>query len=311
MEAWVRRMVPLICMALVGCGAEPAPEIPAEEPVAKVAEPGLVEVTADEYAFTGPSTFPSGWVRIRFVNQGHEPHFLLIWDLPEGKTFDDWAREVTTPFQDFYAEYRAGEVDQATFFDKLIGAIPEWFYETVPKGGPGFTAAGHTSETIVYLEPGDNYVLECYIRSATQGDRFHGSEGMLRPLIVTAEASGLEPPEADIDIALSSFEVTVEGDLTAGSHLARVRVTDIPEGFIKHNVHLARLEGDVTGADVAGWMDWVEAMQPPAPAIFLGGAGQTIAGRESYVPVHLEPGRYAWVSESYGAQGMVSEFTVQ
>ena len=176
----------ILLAAVVGCGTG-------------ASESGVILIRAEDYAFRAPSTFPSGWVKLRFENQGEEDHFLLVWRLPEGKTFDEWAAEVSEPFQEHYTRYRAGEVDQATFFEKLIAALPEWFYEAVPMGGPGFTAPGRTSETMIYLEPGDNYVLECYVRSMVEDHRFHGSEGMLRPLIVTADTSALQPPEADSD----------------------------------------------------------------------------------------------------------------
>jgi hypothetical protein len=304
-------------MGLAGCGGgssdqtteKPEVETAIEQEI--VAAPGVIEVKAEEYAFTAPPTFPSGWVELRFDNQGKEPHFLIIWDLPDGKTFGDYHSEVAKPFEQFYAKYRSGELDQAMFFEQLIAAIPEWFYSAVPKGGPGFTAPGHTSKTTIYLEPGDNYVMECYVRAMTQDDSFHGSHGMLRPLIVSEEASGMEPPEADVEISLSSFELAVSGDLSAGSHTARVQVADTPEGFIRHNVHLAKLEGEMTATEVAPWLNWVDAMLPPAPAVFLGGAGQTVAGRESYLTFDLEPGRYTWVSEAFGVQGMVHEFTVE
>lgn len=274
-------------------------------------ESGVILVRAEDYGFRAPATFPSGWVKLRFENQGEEDHFLLVWRLPEGKTFDEYAAEVAEPFQEHYTRYRAGEVDQATFFEQLIAAIPEWFYEAVPMGGPGFTAPGRTSETIIYLEPGDNYVLECYVRSMVEDHRFHGSEGMLRPLIVTADASALQPPEADIEITISNSGLAVIGTPSAGSHIVRVRVQDVPEGFIRHNVHLARLEGGQAAADVARWLNWVDALLPPAPAYFLGGAGQTLSGRESYLMVDLEPGRYAWISEMHGIDGFVHEFTIQ
>jgi hypothetical protein len=280
-------------------------------PAAVLDEPGLIPVYAEDYAFRAPSTFPSGWVKLRFENEGEEDHFLLVWRLPEDRTFDEWAEDVADPFQELYTEYRAGEVDQATFFERLIAAIPEWFYQAVPMGGPGFTAPGRTSETTIYLEPGGNYVLECYVRSMIEDHRFHGPEGMLRPLIVTAEASGLEPPEADMEITISNSGLAVTGNPTPGSHVVRVRVEDVPEGFIRHNVHLARLEGDQTAADVAPWLDWVEGMVPPAPVDFLGGAGQTVSGRESYLTVDLEPGRYAWISEAHGIAGFLHEFTVE
>ena len=306
----------LMCILLSACGSEPVDTAATESPDASAAsqasaEPGVVLVKADDYSFTAPPTFPSGWVRLRFDNQGAEPHFAIIWDLPDGKTFDDYVAEVGTPFQDYYTKYRSGEWNQETFFEELIAVIPAWFYEAVPKGGPGFTAPGTTSEILVYLEPGDNYLLECYVRSMKQDDRFHGSEGMLRPLIVEGEPSGLEPPEADIEIVLSSFEIELSGDLTAGPHIVRVRVEDTPEGFIRHNVHLARLAEGQTGADLAPWLNWVDEMLPPAPAVFMGGAGQMAGGRESYLVVDLEPGRYTWISEMFGIQGMLQDFVVE
>ena len=134
---------------------------------------------------------------------------------------------------------------------------------------------------------------------------------MLRPLIVTEEDSGLEPPAADVDIDLSSFEVEQRGELSAGRQVVRVGVADTPEGFIRHNVHLVKLEEGMTEAEVAPWLDWVDAMLAPEPAVFLGGAGQTVAGRDTYLTLDLQPGRYAWVSESFGIQGMVREVTVE
>jgi hypothetical protein len=304
---------------LVGCQANtPEPGAEREAP-AEVDEhaptptgtPGLIEIRTEEYAFTGPPTFPSGWVTLRLINQGKEPHFLLLWDLPEGKTFDDYHREVSMPFDQLYTAYRAGDLDQPAFFEKLGAAIPAWFFDAVPMGGPGFTAPGHTSEITVHLEPGDNYVMECYVRAMEQGDTFHGNQGMLRPLIVTEEASGMEPPEADVEIVLSSFSIEVTGDLGPGAHVAKVSVADTPQGFVRHNVQLARLEGDMTAEEVAPWLNWVDEMLPPAPAEFLGGAGQTLAGRESYFPFELQPGRYAWISEGFADQGMFREFTVE
>lgn len=288
----------LLAALFAGCGSD-APHS------------GLILVRAEDYAFRAPSAFPSGWVRLTFENQGKEDHFLLVWRLPESRTFDEYAAEVSRPFQEHYTRYRAGEVDQETFFKELMAAIPKWFYEAVPMGGPGLTAPGLTSETLINLEPGDNYVLECYVRSMIEDHRFHGSEGMLRPLVVTPEASGLEPPEADVEITISNSGLVVTGDLSAGLHAVRVRVEEVPEGLIRHNVHLARLEGDQTAAGAARWLDWVESLVPPAPAEFLGGAGQTVTGRESYLLVDLQPGRYAWVSEIHGINGFIHEFTVQ
>lgn len=307
----------VFAVVLAGCGTdqsdEAATETPAEEGAASAqsGEPGVVMVSADDYEFRAGSTFPSGWVKLRFTNEGEEPHFMLIWKLPEDRTFEEYASEVSEPFQELYTQYRAGDLEQAAFFEQLTATIPEWFYETVPMGGPGFTAPGRTSETTVHLEPGGNYVLECYVRSKIEDHRFHVTEGMLRPLVVSEEETGLEAPEADIDMSISNSGLSVSGDLTAGSHTAKVRVEDAPEGLVRHNVHLVRLEGDQTALEPAEWLDWVDAMLPPAPAEFLGGAGQTAPDTESYFTFDLEPGRYAFVSEGRPTDEFVHEFSVE
>jgi plastocyanin len=298
---------------MVGCGS-PAPEevSPAPEPVAQApAEPGVIEIKAEDFAFTAPPTFPSGWVKLRFDNQGAETHFVMILELPEGVTFDDYVVGVGNPFNDLYKLYRAGELDQGAFFGQLTEAVPEWIFTARRAGGPGFTAPGGQSETMIFLTPGD-YIIECYVRTMAEGDTFHNHQGMLRPLIVTAEDSGMTSPDSDVDITLSNYTLTVEGDLTAGSHVARVEVQENPESLVFHNVHLVKLDDDTSVETVAGWMNWVDEMLPPAPARFLGGAGQASAGGEaSYLSFDLEPGRYAWISEMHGIQGMVHEFTVE
>jgi len=270
----------------------------------------VIEIKATNYAFTAPPKFPSGWVTLRFDNQAPETHFMILWRLPADKSFDDWVVDVSNPFNELYRDYRAGTLNQAEFFEQLGSALPDWFGSAQPMGGPGFTAPDRISQTTVFLEPGD-YVMECYVRAKDEGDTFHSKHGMLRPLIVTGEVAAEAPPEADIEITLSNYAIRVEGEMSAGEHTVRVRVEEDPEGLIKHNVQLAKLDDDTAAEDVASWLDWVDAMLPPAPAEFLGGAGQRLAGSESYLTVTLEPGRYAWVSEAWGVQGMVHEFVVE
>lgn len=303
-------VLPLLGFAVLGCG----PSDEAAKPVDTAGEvavtaPPVIEVEATEYAFTGPPTFPSGWVTLRLTNTGEQPHFLLLWRLPGETTFDDWVEGIA-PFGDLYVKYRAGELEQADFLDQLGASLPDFFFEAQRMGGPGFVAPGRSGETTVFLEPGE-YVMECYVRDTEQPHKFHGDLGMLRPLIVEAEGSGASPPEADIGITLSNYQIQVEGETTAGRHTVRARVAEDPDGMIIHNVQLARLEDDSTGEEAARWLDWVDEMLPPAPVEFLGGAGQMMAGGEAYFTVDLEPGRYAWVSESWGTQGMMREFTVE
>ena len=175
-------------------------------------------------------------------------------------------------------------------------------------GGVALTSPGRTAETTVLLEPGD-YVMECYV--VAEDGQFHGSLGMLRPLIVTEDATGLEPPEPDVRITLTNYAMQVEGDLGAGEHVIAVEAAEQAEGIVLHDVNLARLGADASLDEVGAWMDWVDALRPPAPAEFLGGADHLAGGTTSYFTADLEPGRYAFVSEGFASRGMVHEFTVQ
>lgn len=314
-------LLPALAMLLVACspsnrgdepvGAEPPATEAGDARVARNADdPPIVRIETTDYAFTAPPTFPSGWVTLELDNRGAETHFALLWRLPEDRTFDEFASRIAQPFNSFYARYRSGALDRETFFRELGAVMPEWFSAVERRGGPGFTAPGRTSRTTVYLEPGD-YVMECYVRAKEESDSFHNKHGMLRPLIVKEAATSAEPPEADVEIVLRNYQMQVEGEMEAGEQTVRVRVEEEPEGLILHNVQLAALGDGRTPEEAAAWLDWVDHLLPPAPVEYLGGAGQVQGGMESYVTVDLMPGRYAWVSETWGAEGMVHEFTVE
>ena len=241
-------------------------------------------------------------------NEGEKPHFLLLRRLPNGKTFGDYTAEVSRPFEALYARYQAGEIGRTEMLAELGGALPAWFASSPAMGGVGLTAPGRTAQATVLLEPGD-YVMECYVVSPE--GKFHSSLGMLRPLIVTSGSSGASPPEADVEITLSNYELVVEGELARGEQTVRVYVQDRAEGLVGHNVHLARLNESMRAEDMVPWMDWVDALRSPAPVEFLGGAEEVPPGQATFLTVNLEPGRYAWISEGYGDRGMVKEFTIQ
>ena len=310
-RTWMPLLIAIAGVALVGCQSS-EPEAPVETPPETVAEtpaePGVVEVTLEDYSFLAPPRLRSGWTTFRMTNKGEQPHFMLFWRLPEDRTFDEYAAEVSQPFQQEFDRFYAGEVSRDEMLENVVGRLPEWFGTVKGMGGVGLTSPGRTSETTVLLEPGD-YVMECYVISPE--GKFHGSLGMLRPLIVDEESTGLVPPEADIQITLSNYEMRIEGEAGAGEHTVAVHAAENAEGLIGHDVHLARLEADTSIEELVGWMSWIEALRPPVPAEFLGGADHMAAGRTSYFTVSLDPGRYAWISEGFASAGMVQEFVVE
>lgn len=271
--------------------------------------PPVVEVRTTDYAFHAPSELRSGWTTFRMTNEGREPHFLIFWRLPEGRTFDEYAETVVGPFVTQLGRYKAGELTREQLYEEIGGALPEWLdLGAIGRGGPGFLSPGRTAETTVELEPG-TYVMECYMVN-TEG-KIHNDLGMLRPLTVTTESTAAAPPEADAELTLANYEIRTEGELRPGENTVRVAVEERPEGLLGHDVHLARLEDGTDMAKVAEWMDWVDGLTPPSPVEFLGGAEQVAPGEASYLTVDLEPGRYAWISEGYAGQGMIEEFVVE
>ncbi|MFW6198537.1 MAG: hypothetical protein ACOC5E_01810 [Acidobacteriota bacterium] len=302
-------LVASVLLLLVGC-QPPPPEDPtpaAEEPEADVSDPGVVEVVVEDFAFNAPPSLVSGWTTFRMTNAGEEPHFMIFWKLPDGVEFAQYA-EFGRMFQDHYDAYFAGDATRQEMLDNVMAGLPEWFADVQGRGGVALTSPGITAETTIRLEPGD-YVMECYV--VTPEGRFHGSEGMLRPLTVTEETTGLEPPDADITVTLSNYEMEVEGDLTAGEHVVAVHATEQAEGIVLHDVNVARLDPDTSMEEVGSWMSWIDALRNPEPATFLGGADHLSGGATGYFRVTLEPGRYAFVSEGFATQGMVHEFTVE
>jgi len=276
----------------------------------------VVDVTARGLAFEAPDEIPYGWTTFRFNNESGMIHFAVLQRLPEGIALKDQQEQVAPVFQKGMDLLNAGETDAA--MDKF-GELPEWFGQIVFMSGPGFTSAGQTAETSVYLEPG-TYLLECYVKTNGIFHSYNPSPsayGMVHELTVTEEFSNAAEPSATLTITLSSARgLEVQGDLTPGEHIVAVYFEDqkIHEHFLGHDVHLVRLQNDTDIEELAIWMDWSQptGLETPAPAEFLGGTNEMPAGGTAYFNVRLQPGRYAWIAEvpSPLEKGMLKTFTV-
>jgi hypothetical protein len=269
----------------------------------------VVEVIAEDYALSAPAEIPAGWTTFRFRNEGEEPHFLIVARLPAGITIEDYETDLLAQFNEAWYAVRDRGVDQNEAMGQLFEALPEWFPAVEFLGGPGMTAPGRTTETTLSLEPG-SYVLECYMK--TEAGEFHSMEGMIRPIRITEARSEAGPPEADIRITLSNFEMAIEGELTPGRHVVEVHIAENPEQGFGHNVHVARMGPETDVDEVVRWMNSfdVTGLRSPGPATFIGGAQIMPAGHTAYFTVDLEPGRYLFVSEYTGHQGVLQEVTV-
>ena len=304
MPSTVRRPSRLLLLSALfaACAAE-ADDEPAAPPV--------VEITARDYAFEGPDTVESGWRTVRLANTGSEEHFVYLYRLPDGKTFDAFVEEFLVPFGTVWNQYAAGELDRAEAEAKFGEEIPSWFFtDVVSAGGVALTEPGETAASTIHLAPG-TYVMECYVK--TPSGRWHTELGMQRTLVVTGSETVESPTvEADAVLELSNYEISAPDSLAPGRHVIEVRVRERPEGFMGHDANLFRLDG-ASAADIVEWMDWMELDQfrAPAPAISLGGMEHLAPGATGYVHVDLSPGDYAWISEGYGARGVTKAFVVR
>lgn len=275
-------------------------------------EPGVVRITATDFQFEAPEEIPSGWTTFRFANEGEQEHFAYIYRIPDDVSFVQYRQQVADVFVRVWNRYASGSLDRGEFMQTLAAEVPEWMLSggVVPAGGPALTEPGETTQTTVRLDPG-THVIECYVK--TPQGIWHTERGMLKELVVTSDSTGVAPPDPDVRLTLSNYEIAVSGEPTVGPQTFAVRVEENPEGFNMHDVNLIRLEGDAAPDEVVAWMDWLElgAFRPPAPGYSLGGVDQMVAGRTGYVTVDLTPGRYLWVSEGYGARGMTREFRVE
>ncbi|MCA1801815.1 MAG: hypothetical protein LC662_05100, partial [Rhodothermaceae bacterium] len=283
----------------------------------------------------GTKEVPSGWTTFRFRNATTSDHFFMIYRAPDEAIaaaeeaglplVDHWFRGITTPFQLEFNPFAAGVVDYDTFVTELVGSITEkapWFFDpgAVNTGGPGFTSAGRTSETTVFLEPGE-YIAECYVKD--EDEQFHSYLGMLQHFTVTVDSSGAREPEATLDLTISSENgITSEGEVTAGSHVVRISFEDqvTYAHLLGHNVQLVKLtdsDDEELLGELAGWMDWTQpgslVHTAPAGAEFLGGTMQMTGGSTAYVNVDILPGDYAWIAEipDPAGHGMLKTFTVE
>jgi hypothetical protein len=210
----------------------------------------------------------------------------------------------------------AGDMDAAM---AAFGELPAWFGEVLFRGGPGLTGPGVTSEATVELEPG-TYLLECYVKT---GEVFHSFNpdpdvrAMVVEFTVAGERTGLAAPVADHQLTISAESgFLLTGTPVAGRNTFRVSFADQTTytNFVGHDVHVVRLDPEVSTEDVAAWMNWSApgGLNTPAPATFLGGLNDMGAGDVGYFTVTLEPGRYALVSEvpDPAGKGMFTTFEV-
>jgi uncharacterized cupredoxin-like copper-binding protein len=244
-----------------------------------------VVVTTTDYTFAMPDTIAAGPVTFRIENRGHEAHHLTLVRLDQGHSLAD-----------LLAAFKAG------------GPPPMW---AVFVGGPNAVDPGGTSlSTTVNLQPG-NYAAICIIPSSDGVP--HLMKGMSKAITVKGSATAAATPLSAPDtITLTDYAYTFSRALTPGTHRVVVRNT----GTQPHELAIARPAPGKHAADVARW---IEHMQGPPPAHFLGGVSPLAPGQDNVLMLTLDRGSYAFLcfvpdakdGKPHVAHGMMKDVVVR
>lgn len=272
-------------------------------------EENVVEVTAKDFKFIVQDSIPSGWNTFRFNNTGHAVHFFLLDRLPDSIPFERFRDEVSKPFDVVFDSLKAGWSKEDAL-GMLLEEIPGWYFACVQQmGGSGIVSMGNSQDIALNLSPG-TYVMECYIKE--QGV-FHTTLGMMRPIVVTKEASGNEPPLPNVQLTLTKAEYQVDGVFNKGINTVAVHFAEQPEFSPGNDVHIAKLTDETNLDSLIAWMDWmnIEGLQSPAPAEFFGGTQEMPTGNTSYFTTTLDSGQYVLIAESAGNNGLVQKFEIR
>jgi hypothetical protein len=241
--------------------------------LAAPALPGrVVDIVAGDYYITAPDTIPAGLttLRLRTVSGGHG---IWLIRLPVGKTLADLI--AATKEHDFapWAEYQAG---------------------------PGFPAAGQTSNA-TYLLTAGNYVLVCFVR----GDDGvpHSKKGMMHPFVVTPHENAQALPAASITVTQTEYKFAFSQPLTSGPHLVRV----VNAGTVVHEFRLSRV---LPGHTVEEAIRWDPASGKPRLDEDYGGLTTLPAGTSLLTTLDLPPGQYLLFCVPQFEHGMFLPLTI-
>lgn len=257
---------------------------PADQAAAAPApvQPNVVEVTANDYAFTLPDTLPGGPTTFRLVNQGKEFHHLVLVKLPEGMTPEDFARAP-------------------------VDGPPSPGAHML--GGPNPAAPAGSAEATVDLAPGQ-YTLICVIPSPD--GKMHMAKGMVRGLVVTAATTTAVVPAPDVTVALKDYDFEFSTPLTPGRRV--IRIENLAEQ--PHELVLFKLDAGKSLQDMLAFLEKLEGV-PPGRA--LNGSSPMSRGVVNTVVVDVRPGDYALIcfvpdakdGKPHLAHGMAKQLTVQ
>ena len=224
--------------------------------------PAVVVFKVNDRSIEAPEFIPAGLTTIRLQNDGTVPHSLVVFDIDEGHTVDDVARELTGQF---------------------------WPESWAPAIGEVSAEPGESNEWTVRLEKG-LYAATDWTVGPDQVP--HVARGVFTGFEVTASEGPEIAWDSDvIEIELGDFFFTGLQDLPAGRNTFRlVNLSDEQDHMLLFvplgdGQTVVDMFGDYVYERVGGTLDF-------EPAAEIGWIGP---GQEVEYSVDLDPGNYAVV----------------
>jgi hypothetical protein len=238
---------------------------------------------------------------------------LNFMQLPEGMSFDDFMALLAGPPAS--PEAMAGTPGAEAGPPEGDGT-PDWYFQTEMAGGTA--AFGGTAQAIIDLTPGE-WVAWAGFPDAPQppvGLTVTGEAG-------ATPAAGAEPA-ADVTVTMFEYDFTLEGTLTAGSHV--FAVTNV--GAQPHEMFMLRTPEAVTQEQIAQILEMEMQGGTPAPDgdlpnpeefIPVTGMSPLSTGKTGWIPVTLEAGTYVIIcfvpdiesGQPHAYHGMYQVITVE
>jgi uncharacterized cupredoxin-like copper-binding protein len=233
-----------------------------QNPVRDQNIPSDATYIAKDYAFTGPDEIAAGWITTELVNAGDDLHQMQFLKLPEGRSIQDFAAEIT-------ANYKR---------------LPHWVHR---QGGPNSVIPGEHATATVHLDPG-NYVVICGIPDRRGVP--HVALGMLKPLRITTGLQKMpDPPHGDVTITEEDFSFQVSKPIRTGRRTVRV----VNNGSQAHEVVVVQLARRAT---VNAFLDDFQPGVVTSPfGKPVGGMVGLEPGGEGFFTIDFTPGRYGLI----------------
>lgn len=246
-----------------------------------------ITIEAADFSFTAPDSVSEGWVRVKLINSGSEPHHVQFMRMKDGVTFEQ--------FQEALSQ---GEGPALALVEQV--------------GGVGAVHPAGSAQAVLNLTPGE-YIMMCFIPSVSDG-MHHFMKGMIETMTVDNDVTlALDEPTATMTVRLKDYRFEMPDTLPSGQSTIKV-INDGPES---HEFNILKLEEGKTLADVTAFLNG--EVEGPPPFIPVGGMNGLDAGLTGYIEFDFQPGTYIAIcnipspkadGHPHSTLGMIKEFTI-